>query len=106
MPPDPTTHTPADQPLWPTLKRFLPYLWPAGETGLKARIVGAMLLVVASKLIQVFGAAYTLKYAVDRMAQGTMGGDRSLAMLRELISSDDWAKLTAELDGATLAAAA
>ena len=85
MPPDPTTHTPADQPLWPTLKRFLPYLWPAGETGLKARIVGAMLLVVASKLIQVFGAAYTLKYAVDRMAQGTMGGDRSLAMLVMLL---------------------
>ncbi|HEU4961295.1 MAG TPA: ABC transporter ATP-binding protein/permease [Sphingomonas sp.] len=85
MPPDPTAHTRADQPLWPTLKRFLPYLWPAGETGLKARIVGAMLLVIASKLVQVFGAAYTLKYAVDRMAQGTMGGDRSLAMLVVLL---------------------
>ncbi|SEN56609.1 ATP-binding cassette, subfamily B [Sphingomonas gellani] len=78
MPPiDPTATTRADQPLLPTLRRFLPYLWPAGQTGLKARIVGAMALVIASKLLQVFGAAYTLKYAVDRMA----AGDRGLAML-------------------------
>lgn len=66
-----------DQPLLPTLRRFLPYLWPAGEPILKLRIVVAMLLVIASKLTQVFGAAYTLKYAVDRMA----AGDRSLATL-------------------------
>jgi ATP-binding cassette subfamily B protein len=78
---DPTTTTRVDQPLWPVLRRFLPYLWPAGETRLKARIVGAMLLVLASKLVQVFGAAYTLKYAVDRMA----AGDRSLAMLVMLL---------------------
>ena len=77
MPPDPTSRTRADQPLWPTLRRFLPYLWPAGEARLKLRIVGAMLLVLASKLVQVFGAAYTLKYAVDRMA----AGDRGLATL-------------------------
>ena len=31
-----------------------------------------MMFVLASKLVQVFGAAYTLKYAVDRMS----GGDR------------------------------
>src|SRR3546814_18873730 len=55
----------------------LPYLWPAGEPHLKLRIVAAMLLVLASKLVQVFGAAYTLKYAVDRMA----AGDRGLATL-------------------------
>ena len=78
MPPaDPTSQTRADQPLLPTLRRFLPYLWPAGETGLKARIVGAMALVVASKIVQVFGAAYTLKYAVDRMSVG----DRGLATI-------------------------
>ncbi|HEX8555974.1 MAG TPA: ABC transporter ATP-binding protein/permease [Sphingomonas sp.] len=60
-------------PLLPTLRRFLPYLWPAGEPMLRVRIVGAMMLVVASKLVQVFGAAYTLKYAVDRMASGDRG---------------------------------
>jgi ATP-binding cassette subfamily B protein len=73
MPPDPTTHTNADQPLWPTLRRFLPYLWPAGETGTKLRIVVAMLFVIASKLVQTFGSAYALKYAVDRMASGNRG---------------------------------
>ncbi len=77
MPPDPASHTRADQPLWPTLRRFLPYLWPAGEARLKLRIIGAMLFVLASKLVQVFGAAYTLKYAVDRMA----AGDRGVATL-------------------------
>ncbi|MFS0773388.1 ABCB family ABC transporter ATP-binding protein/permease [Sphingomonas sp. 1P08PE] len=77
MPPQTATPSASDQPLLPTLRRFLPYLWPAGEPMLRARIAGAMALVVCSKLIQVFGAAYTLKYAVDRMAVG----DRSAATL-------------------------
>jgi ABC-type transport system involved in Fe-S cluster assembly fused permease/ATPase subunit len=76
MPPSAPTAS-SDQPLIPTLRRFLPYLWPVGEPMLRARIVGAMLLVVCSKLVQVFGAAYTLKYAVDRMAVG----DRGLATI-------------------------
>ncbi|VVS96214.1 ATM1-type heavy metal exporter [Sphingomonas sp. EC-HK361] len=76
MPPM-TSEPSRDQPLLPTLRRFLPYLWPAGAPRLKVRIVAAMLFVVASKLTQVFGAAYTLKYAVDRMASG----DRSVATL-------------------------
>ncbi|PMZ49085.1 metal ABC transporter permease, partial [Pseudomonas sp. FW306-2-11AC] len=33
-------------------------------------IVGAMLLVAVSKVTQVYVSAYTLKWAVDRMAQG------------------------------------
>ncbi|NIJ09098.1 ATP-binding cassette subfamily B protein [Sphingomonas vulcanisoli] len=57
-----------------TLRRFLPYLWPKGGTELKLRITGAMLFVLASKIVQVFGAAYTLKYAVDRMARGDKAG--------------------------------
>ena len=72
MPPaSPTTST---EPLWPTLRRFLPYLWPRHAPALRVRIVAAMLLVVCSKLIQVFGAAYTLKFAVDRLAAGEQGG--------------------------------
>ena len=70
MPPDTYTPTSSDRPMLPTLRRFLPYLWPAGETGLKARIVVAMLLVAASKVTQVYVIAYALKYAVDRMAHG------------------------------------
>ena len=81
MPPDTYTSTRADQPLLPTLRRFLPFLWPAGQPRLKARIVVAMLLVIASKLIQVFGAAFTLKYAVDRMA----GNDRTALTLVVLL---------------------
>jgi ATP-binding cassette subfamily B protein len=68
MPPvDPTATTRADRPLLPTLSRFLPYLWPAGELGMRARIVGAMLLVVCSKLVQVYGAPFALQGAVDGM---------------------------------------
>ena len=80
MPPDPMP-TRADQPMLPVMRRFLPYLWPAGQSRLKARIVGAMTLVLASKLVQVFGAADMLKFAVDRMASG----DRSAAMLVVLL---------------------
>ena len=29
---------------WPTLKRFLPYLWPKDRTDLRVRIVIALLL--------------------------------------------------------------
>ena len=57
-----------DRPLLPTLRRFLPYLWPADAPGLKLRIAIAMVFVVASKVVQVYGAAYALKYAVDAMA--------------------------------------
>ncbi|PAX06840.1 ABCB family ABC transporter ATP-binding protein/permease [Sphingomonas lenta] len=69
----PASPTQPTEPLWPTLRRFLPYLWPKHEPGLRLRIVLAMLLVVATKLVQVFGAAYTLKFAVDRMAAGDRG---------------------------------
>ena len=61
----------SEQPLLPTLRRFLPYLWPAGDAGLKARIVGALLLVVCSKLVQVYGAPFALQGAVDGMAPGS-----------------------------------
>ncbi|WP_375393185.1 ABCB family ABC transporter ATP-binding protein/permease [uncultured Sphingomonas sp.] len=78
MPPaDPTPISKTDPPLWPTLRRFLPYLWPAGEPVLKARIIGAMTLVVCSKLVQVYGAPFALQGAVDGMARG----DRSAATL-------------------------
>jgi ATP-binding cassette subfamily B protein len=71
MPPDTATSSTApERPMLPTLKRFLPYLWPADAPILRLRIVGAMLLVAVSKVTQVYVSAYTLKWAVDRMAQG------------------------------------
>src|SRR4051794_211058 len=49
------------------LWRFLPMLWPKGETELKVRVVGAVLLVLAGKAVTLFGP-YALKLAVDRMS--------------------------------------
>ena len=57
-----------DRPLIPTLRRFLPYLWPADAPALKVRIVGAMGFVVLSKIVQVYGAPFALQGAIDTMA--------------------------------------
>ena len=57
-----------DRPLIPTLRRFLPYLWPADAPGLKVRIVIAMTFVVLSKVVQVYVTAYALRYAVNAMS--------------------------------------
>jgi ABC-type transport system involved in Fe-S cluster assembly fused permease/ATPase subunit len=70
LPDTATSSTAPERPMLPTLKRFLPYLWPADAPMLRLRIVGAMLLVAVSKVTQVYVSAYTLKWAVDRMAQG------------------------------------
>ena len=67
----------AERPLLPTLRRFLPYLWPKDSPALRLRIVGAMSLVVLSKLVQVYGAPFALQGAVDGMAKG----DRSATTL-------------------------
>ena len=49
------------------LWRFLPMLWPKGEAELKARVIGAVVLVLAGKAVTLFGP-YALKLAVDRMS--------------------------------------
>ncbi|UZK65522.1 ABCB family ABC transporter ATP-binding protein/permease [Sphingomonas sp. M1-B02] len=70
MPPDISDSAP-ERPLLGTMKRFLPYLWPRDAPNLRARIVIAMLLVVCSKLVQVYGAPFALQGAIDRMASGS-----------------------------------
>jgi ATP-binding cassette subfamily B protein len=60
-----------------SLRRFLPYLWPADAPALRLRIVVALLFVVASKLVQVYGAPFALQNAIDHMAHG----DRSATTL-------------------------
>ncbi len=70
MPPDRSTGA-ADRPLGATLRRFLPYLWPDDAPGLKLRIVAALLLVIASKVVQVRGAPFALQGAIDTMAAGS-----------------------------------
>jgi ATP-binding cassette subfamily B protein len=53
-----------------TLRRFLPYLWPKDSRALKARIIGAMVFVLLSKITQVYGVSYSIKGVVDRTALG------------------------------------
>lgn len=60
-----------ERPLLGTMKRFLPYLWPKDSPGLRTRIVIALVLVVFSKLVQVYGAPFALQGAIDRMAGGS-----------------------------------
>ncbi len=49
-----------------TLRRFLPYLWPADNRALRLRVVAALLLVVVSKSVTLsMGLIY--KEAIDRM---------------------------------------
>jgi ABC-type transport system involved in Fe-S cluster assembly fused permease/ATPase subunit len=49
------------------LWRFLPMLWPSGETGLKARVVGALLLVLLGKAIGL-AMPFAYKAVVDAMS--------------------------------------
>ena len=53
-----------------TLIRFLPLLWPKGEGELKARVVGAVLLVLAGKAA-VLAMPFAYKAVIDRMSAGT-----------------------------------
>jgi ATP-binding cassette, subfamily B, heavy metal transporter len=50
-----------------TLQRMLPYLWPAGRNDLKLRVVAAMLLLVASKIVTVL-TPYAFKFATDALS--------------------------------------
>ncbi|MFM5885965.1 MAG: ABCB family ABC transporter ATP-binding protein/permease [Novosphingobium sp.] len=51
---------------WDTLRRFLPYLWPADNPALRGRIVVACLLILLSTGTQMV-LPYLLKWAVDAM---------------------------------------
>lgn len=56
-----------------TLKKFLPYLWPEGRADLKARIAFALLLVLASKGVQI-SMSFLYGAAIDRMKPGLEQG--------------------------------
>ncbi|MFD2232958.1 ABCB family ABC transporter ATP-binding protein/permease [Phaeospirillum tilakii] len=52
---------------WRTLRALLPLLWPAGEPGLRGRVVVAMLLLALAKAVTV-GVPVLYKQAVDALA--------------------------------------
>ena len=58
-----------EPPIGPTLRRFLPYLWPKDNPQLKLRLLIAGLMVLASKGI-ILSMAFLYGAAIDRMAPG------------------------------------
>jgi len=73
MPPDsPSPSGAASHAGWHTLRRFLPYLWPRDNPALRARIVGATLLILAAKATTL-ALPYAYKRAIDAMT-GPTGG--------------------------------
>src|SRR5574338_1165503 len=54
-----------------TLVRFLPMLWPKGETELKARVIAALLLVLAGKAATLV-MPFAYKAVIDRMSGPTV----------------------------------
>jgi ABC-type transport system involved in Fe-S cluster assembly fused permease/ATPase subunit len=73
MPPDspaPASSSKRDIESWPTLRRFLPYLWPRDNPALRTRIVVAMALVLGGKAITL-ALPFAYKGAVDAMSQSS-----------------------------------
>ena len=60
-------------PAWAMMRRFLPYLWPKDEPKLKARIIIAMILVLAGKAI-ILIMPFAYKGIIDNMAPGMQAG--------------------------------
>jgi ATP-binding cassette subfamily B protein len=63
---NPTAETKAG---WATLRRFLPYLWPRGESALRTRVVIALVLVFVAKGLTLL-MPFAYKGAIDGMAAG------------------------------------
>ena len=79
--------------LLPTLKRFLPYLWPKDATELRVRVVVAFALVLASKAISI-AMPFALKAVVDRM---TVGAGAALGLIFALVLAYAGARFAAVL---------
>jgi ATP-binding cassette, subfamily B, heavy metal transporter len=64
-----------DEPMPDTavIRRFLPYLWPKDQRGLRLRIVFALLLVLISKGVQI-SMGFVYGAAIDRMKPGLEDG--------------------------------
>jgi ATP-binding cassette, subfamily B, heavy metal transporter len=54
---------------WVTIRRVIPYLWPEGQGWVKRRVVAALLLLMAAKLVG-FTTPYLYKLAVDALGAG------------------------------------
>ncbi|WP_417610578.1 ABCB family ABC transporter ATP-binding protein/permease [Parasphingorhabdus sp.] len=79
MPPDYATEGQIDPPMIPTLKRFLPYLWPKGEPNLRLRIVIAGLLVLCAKAA-ILTMPFLYKAVIDRMSNDSLGTELTVLL--------------------------
>nr|ADI19479.1 ABC-type transport system involved in Fe-S cluster assembly, permease and ATPase components [uncultured Sphingomonadales bacterium HF0500_24B12] len=79
VPPDTAVNSkPIDAESWAVLKRFLPYLWPRENAGLRRRIVIAIVLVLLAKAVTL-ALPFAYKRAVDAMT-GDAGQTVGVAM--------------------------
>ncbi|MDB5546431.1 MAG: metal transporter permease, partial [Hyphomicrobiales bacterium] len=59
----------AEASLATTVKHLWPYIWPADRADLKARVIGAMALLLIAKLITI-AVPYSFKWATDLLTDG------------------------------------
>ncbi len=78
-----------------TLRTLLPYLWPAGEHGLRARVVLALVLLATAKGVNVMVPIF-YKLAVDALTPGTAA---VLAVPVALIVGYGLARVTVQVFG-------
>jgi ATP-binding cassette, subfamily B, heavy metal transporter len=64
---------PKDKLSWGVFRRFLPFLWPADQPGIRRRVVWALALVVIAKATTLL-MPFAYKAAIDRMAPGLQAG--------------------------------
>ncbi len=86
MPPDLSDHRKAPA-TWPTLRRFLPYLWPKDRPDLKTRIVVAGALILIAKAVQL-SMGWLFGQAVDAMQPAVKGaGTVAFALVMAYIAA-------------------
>ncbi|MFN2258803.1 MAG: ABC transporter ATP-binding protein/permease, partial [Parasphingopyxis sp.] len=61
-------------------RRFLPYLWPAGEAGLKSRVIGAFALVICAKAV-ILLMPFAYKAVIDNMDEADPAVMLAIAMV-------------------------
>jgi ATP-binding cassette subfamily B protein len=84
-----------------TLRRFLPYLWPAGHAGLKLRVIVAMMLVLAAKstlLVMPFAFARIIDtMAAPAKSETALSADAAVTLALALVAAYALARFTAVL---------
>ncbi len=78
-PANPDLANPAEASGWVTIAKVAPYLWPQGETGLRTRVVLALIFLLAAKLVAV-GTPLIYKAAVDALVPGEAGAGWMVAV--------------------------